>query len=214
MSTTSERLRQALSLRNMKQSELSERTGIGKSSISTYLSGAYLPKQRNIYKMAQVLDVDEAWLMGLDVPMERSDTSAAIPKGFIPVPKTTKIPLVGTIACGVPILAGENIDGYVELPDNIRADFALRCKGDSMIGAGIRDGDIVYIHKQPAVENGQIAAVRVDDEATLKRFYQHGDTVQLVAENPSVHPLVFVQEEINSLHIVGLAVGYTHKILY
>lgn len=88
------------------------------------------------------------------------------------MPKTKKVPLIGTIACGTPILAVENIECDVDMPENIRADFALRCKGDSMIDAHIYDGDIVYIRKQPIVDNGEIAAVIIDDEATLKRFYR------------------------------------------
>lgn len=95
MTTTAERLRIALEARSMKQSELALRTGIGKSSISTYLTGAYLPKQRNIYKMAHALDVNEAWLMGLDVPMERAETVApetVIPAGFDPMPDEAKAP--------------------------------------------------------------------------------------------------------------------------
>lgn len=76
--TISERIKKGLEIRNMKQAELVEKTGIGKSSISTYLSGAYEPKQRNIYKIAKALDVSEAWLMGLDVPMERVNSTKTL----------------------------------------------------------------------------------------------------------------------------------------
>lgn len=124
-----------------------------------------------------------------------------------------KIPLVGQIACGTPILAEQNIDDYIDLPGHIRADFALTCKGESMIGAGIRTGDIVYIRKQEEVENGQIAAVMVGgDEATLKRVYTKPGVVQLVAENPNIAPAVFIGEEAEQIHIIGLAVAYTHVL--
>lgn len=187
--------------------EIADKVGVSEATVQRWESGNIKNiRQERISKLAGVLHISPAELMGWE-------TSSDIPKGFIPVPSTTRIPLVGTIACGVPILAEENVEGYVELPDNIRADFALRCKGDSMIGAGIRDGDIVYIRKTNEVpRNGRIAAVRIDDEATLKRFYLQGDTVRLVAENPAVPTLVFVGEEINSLAVEGLAVGYTHKI--
>lgn len=124
------------------------------------------------------------------------------------------IPLVGQIACGSPILAEQNIEGYIDLPRHIHADYALTCRGDSMIGAGIQDGDVVYIREQPEVENGQVAAVMVDEEeATLKRFYFDGLTVQLVAENPKFPPMVFTGEEIERrVHIIGLAIAYTHSI--
>lgn len=220
--TTSDRLQELMKNRGLRQVDILDMVKpyckkfdvrLGKNDLSQYVNGKVEPRQEKLTVLGQALGVSEAWLMGYDVPMECSDTSSAIPKGFIPVPKTTKIPLVGTIACGVPILAEENIDGYVELPDNIRADFALRCKGDSMIGAGIRDGDTVYIRKQPTIEIGQIAAVRIDGEATLKRFYREGDTVTLVPENSSYRPLVFVGEDINNIVIEGLAVAYTHKLV-
>lgn len=171
-----------------------------------------MPKQRNIYKMAQVLDVNEAWLMGLDVPMERTSLLTELPSNMYPLPEMEKIPLVGSIACGTPILAEENINAYVDLPHHIRADYALECKGDSMIGADINDGDIVYIRKQSTVENGQIAAVRIGEEATLKRVYYDGECVQLVAENPQIKPMVFWKEEMNDIVIEGLAVAHCRSL--
>lgn len=209
--TIGERIKYRREELKMSQEELAYKLGYkSRSSINKIELGANNLTQSKIKAIADALDTTPSYIMGWDEPTKQS----TVPPGFIPIPSTTKIPLVGTIACGVPILAEENIEGYVELPDNIRADFALRCKGDSMIGAGIQSGDIVYIREQPIVDNGQIAAVMIDDEATLKRFYRYDDTVQLVAENPSVRPLVFVQEEINNLRIAGLAVGYTHKIVY
>ena len=124
-----------------------------------------------------------------------------------------KIPLLGRIACGSPILAEENIEEYVDLPRHIHADFALICQGDSMINAGIRPGDVVYIRKQELVNNGQIAAVRIsDDEATLKRFFYDGDSIRLIAENPSFPTKIFIGEEMKQIHVIGLAVAYTHAI--
>lgn len=212
--TTGDRIRAARMNKQYTQTELASRLRISKQLMYKYENDIVknIPID-TLKEIARILDVSPGYLADFD-DTYNSNNASHIPEGFIPVPNTTKIPLVGTIACGVPILAEENIEGYVELPDNIRADFALRCRGDSMIGAGIQSGDIVYIREQAIVENGQIAAVMVEDEATLKRFYRYDDTIQLVAENPSVRPLVFVQEEIRSLRIVGLAVGYTHKIIY
>ena len=125
-------------------------------------------------------------------------------------------PVVGEIACGTPILAEQNIEGYEPCPDFVHADFCLRCHGDSMVGAEIHDGDVVFIKSQPEVENGQIAAVEIDDgdcyNATLKRFYRSGNTVTLMAENPTVSPLVFSGNEINKIHIAGRAVYCLSKI--
>lgn len=134
----------------------------------------------------------------------------AIPPGFEPMPKMKKVPLIGAIACGDPITAIENRDGEIDAPEDMNCDFALRCKGNSMIGAGIHDGDAVYIRIQPEVENGQIAAVRIGDEATLKRVYLHTDYIELRPENPDYESIIRRREEMNDVHIEGKAVGYTH----
>lgn len=105
----------------------------------------------------------------------------------------------------------------VDVPDYIHADFALRCKGDSMIGARIYDGDIVYIRKQPQVENGEIAAVLIEDvaeyaEATLKRLYLSSGQLVLQAENPTFAPIVFTGDSIRQVHILGKAVAFTSML--
>ena len=131
----------------------------------------------------------------------------------ISFPKMNRIPLVGTIACGTPILATENIDGQVTVPEDINADFALRCKGDSMIDARINNGDIVYIRQQPTVENGEIAAVLIDDEATLKRVYISDNTITLVACNSKYQPFVYTGVQLDQIRILGKAVGFTSTLL-
>ena len=214
-STFAQRLRMGLDVRQMTQAELSNRSKISKSSISHYLKGDWEGKQDAVYSIAQILNVSEAWLMGYDVPMEpdHPDSKPAadsVPAGFIPLPKMHKIPLVGAIACGEPITAEQNLEGRVDVPDDIHCNFALRCKGDSMIGAGIHDGDMVYIRIQPEVENGEIAAVRIGDEATLKRVYLHPDYIELRPENSAYESIIRRREEMNDVHIEGKAVGYTH----
>lgn len=198
----------------MKQADLVALTGIGKSSISTYISGEYEPKQKNLYRLAKALEVNEAWLMGYDVDMEPSENknNKLIPLGFEPMPKMVKRPLVGNIACGEPIIAEENIEDYIDVPENVHCDFCLRCQGDSMIEAGIHNNDIVYIHIQPQVENGQIAAVRIGGEATLKRVFwdEKQQILQLNPANSSMAPLVYSGQALDDIQIEGLAVGYTH----
>lgn len=214
MGTTAERLRKALDMRQMKQSELAAITGIGKSSISTYLSGDYLPKQRNVYKMALALDVSEAWLMGADVPMERSamaHTETSVPVGFEPMPSMKRVPLIGRIACGNPITAEENIEGYISVPDEWNATFTLMCEGDSM-APRIQNGDVVAVRKQDTVENGQIAAVRIDNEATLKHVYVYPDYIELRPENPSFESIIKIGPAMNEVYIEGLAVGICRGI--
>lgn len=206
------RLQIALSAANIPAVELSEKTGIPKSSISQYLSGYAKPKQDRIYLIAKALGVSEAWLMGYDAPMK--GTASTIPPGFMPLPRTVKKPLVGSIACGEPITAQQNIEDYVDVPEDMHCDFCLRCKGDSMIDAGIHDGDVVYIRIQPEVEPGQIAAVRIEGEATLKRVFWDAEhqTLTLLAENRNFPPLVYTGPALAAIHIEGRAVGWTHWI--
>ena len=140
-----------------------------------------------------------------DMPIE-------LASNIIPMPTMNKLPLIGAIACGAPILADEHIDDYVDFPGQIRADFALTCKGDSMINARIFDGDIVYIRQQDTVQSGEIAAVLIDSEATLKRVRLFDDHISLEPENPQYRPIVLWGEEMNTVRILGKAVAFTSTV--
>ena len=219
MAKIAERLKNALEIRDISQSELSRKTGIGKSSISTYLTGEYEPKQKNIYKMALALNVNEAWLMGADVPMERQGTARPhiqnpIAANITPLPAMKEWQVLGATACGKP-LHRELLDETILAPADIKADIVFRCVGDSMINARIFDGDAVFIHLQPEVENGQIAVVRVGDEYTLKRIYVFEDYVELRAENPTVKPIILRGPELvpDNYEVVGLAVAFLSSVL-
>lgn len=185
--------------------QIADAVGVTEATVQRWESGNIKTvRHEKIAKLSEVLKVSPAALMGWEEPL---------PSNIMPLPEMKKVPLIGNIACGTPILAEENITDYIDLPGHIRADYALTCRGDSMINAGIRDGDIVYIRKQEAVENGQIAAVLVgDDEATLKRFYLMDGKVTLNAENPDYPPMVYVGEEIRAVHVIGLAIAFTHVI--
>lgn len=140
------------------------------------------------------------------------DMPIDIPSNLLPMPEMRKIPLIGTIACGAPILADEHIEDYVDIPSHIHADFALTCKGDSMINARIFDGDVVYIRSQDTVDNGEIAAVLIDNDATLKRVKLYGDHISLEPENPQYRPIVLWGEEMNTVRILGKAVAFTSLV--
>lgn len=191
----------------LSQQELADKIGLTRSAIGMYETGRREPDLDALKKMADFFWVDLDTLTGYA-------EDRALPANMSQLGDLDQVPVVGRIACGLPILAQENIEAYVDLPRHIQADFALECKGDSMIGAGIRSGDVVYIHAQPEVENGQIAAVLIDEEeATLKRFYFDGRTAQLLAENTAYPPMVFVGAEIGKhVRIVGRAVAYTHSL--
>ena len=209
-STFAKRLAEAMKIRELTQTDLHERTGINKSSISTYLRGDYKAKQDKVDLLSSALNVSPAWLMGFDVPMtpnidnEKVDISSI--KNIVPIEKRM-IPVIGTIAAGKPITADEHIETYVPCDIDIHADFGLIIHGDSMIGAGIHDGDVVFIKEQPDVDNGQIAAVRIDDEATLKHVYKIPGGCMLVSENPKYPPMTFTEENCDDIHIIGLAVA-------
>lgn len=125
-----------------------------------------------------------------------------------------KFPLLGEIACGKPIYANEDRESYIMAGTDIQADFCLIAKGDSMIGARILDGDIVFIRIQEMVEEGEIAAVVIDDEATLKRVYydRKNNIIQLVADNPAYKPIVYTGNELNAIHILGKAVAFQSNV--
>lgn len=192
----------------LSQEELRKIAGVTDKAVSTWEKGEKVPRMGAIKKMAAYFGVSKGYLIDGE-PVEKENP---IPPGFEPMPKMVKKPLVGSIACGNPILAEENIEDYVDIPENVRCDFCLRCKGQSMIDAGIQDDDIVYIHKQEEVENGEIAAVRIEGEATLKRVHwdAQNQTLMLIPANSSMLPRIYSGETINSIHIEGKAVGFTH----
>lgn len=192
----------------LSQEELALKVGYkDRSSIAKVEAGLVDLPQSKISAFAAALHVTPVELMGIT-----DDQRTTLPKGLIPLPKTYKVPLIGTIACGAPILAEEHIEGYVDTPEHVRADFALTCKGDSMINARIYNGDTVYIRQQETVEPGEIAAVLIDGEATLKRFRPYTDRIILEPANPLYDPLVFRGEEMNTVRILGKAVAFTSAI--
>lgn len=195
--------------RDMTLEEVAKMVGISRQTMSRYENGIIgnIPSDK-IERMAKAMRVSPGVIMGWE-------GFEQIPSNMEVLSELKKVPLVGQIACGTPILAEQNIEDYIDLPHHIRADYALTCKGDSMIGAGVHDGDVVYIRKQAQVDNGQIAAVLVDSEdATLKRFYYDGKaTVTLTAENPAVPPMVFAGEDVERIRVIGLAVAFSHSLV-
>lgn len=212
MSKMSDRLLKAMDLRGLKQVDLCERTGIGKSSISTYLSGEYEPKQRNLFKIAEALQVNVAWLMGKeDVPMEGPMETGHSIDNLLPI-KRRKVPLLGDIAAGEPIWAQESHEDYVLADGDVPCDFALKVKGDSMEPL-LLDGDVVFVREQPDVLDGQIAVVLVDDSATLKVLYHIQDGIQLVSKNSAYAPMIHTGQQASTVRVLGLAVQFTRGLI-
>ena len=219
VANTSMRLKEIIARRNIRQVDILNAakpycTKFGvkleKNDLSQYVNGKVEPGQEKLTILGLALDVSEAWLMGYDVPMERNLSPKIA--NIIPMPEMRKIPLLGNIACGAPILADDHIEEYIDIPGHIKADFALTCKGDSMINARIFNGDVVYIRQQEAVDNGEIAAVLIDNEATLKRVRLYEDHISLEPENPQYRPIVLWGEEMNTVRILGKAVAFTSAV--
>lgn len=186
--------------------ELAEKMGKNRATIYRYESN-YIKKLPStvLIPLANALQVTPADLINAGEEETTSPDISSI-KNIVTIHKK-KIPVIGTIAAGRPIYADEHIETYVPCDEDIDAQFGLIIRGDSMIGAEIYDGDIVFIKEQPVVENGQIAAVRIDDEATLKRFYKTPDGCMLVSENPKYPPMYFNADNCTEVHIIGLAVA-------
>lgn len=183
------------------QKELCEKSGVSYSYLTKLESGV---QTNPTYEVLAAL----GGVLGAPLSAVYDFSDIVMPANILPLPKTKKVPLVGTIACGKPILATENIEDEIDSPEDVKADFALRCKGDSMINARINDGDIVFIRQQETVENGEIAAVLLDDEATLKRVYLADGTVTLSAENSKYPPLIFRSDDGVDVRILGKAVAF------
>ena len=198
----SQRLREALDARGMKQVELAEKSQISKSSISRYLKGDWEGKQSAVYALAKALGVTEAWLMGYDVPMEES--TSVLPVDAEPYKPTGYMPVLGRVAAGLPIYAEENIEEYIacDFP-NSEDYFALKVKGDSMINAGIFDGDQVLVRQQSSASNGEIVVALVEDSATVKTFYKEDGYYRLQPENDSMEPILVH----DNLKILGKVFG-------
>lgn len=206
------RTRQNISMETFAQKANVSKAYIGmlEKNINPSTGKPPIPSLQTISKISRVVGIDvDTLLEKLGMKQKISiidDSFEFIPDNIIPLPKMKKIPLVGEIACGVPILADENIEEYLSCPDGIHADFCLKCKGDSMIGSRIYNGDIVYIRKQEIVDNGEIAAVLIDGEATLKKVYITPSKVTLRASNPLYDDIVL--DNTNDVHILGLAVAF------
>ena len=206
--TVGEKIKYHRNLLNLTQEELGSRLGVKKNAVSKWECGrVYDIPASKLRQMAELFGVRTAYLI------DDEETQIQIPAGTGPMPGVAARPRLGTIACGEPILAEQNIEGYDQVPDWIKCDFTLVCRGDSMIGARIHDGDVVCIRQQESVDNGQIAAVLIDgEEATLKRFYFSDGVVTLQAENPAYPPMVHTAAGAETVRIIGLAVGFLSKV--
>ncbi len=198
-----ERLKELRLSKELTQGELAKLTGLGRSALGMYESGKREPNFETLEVIADFFNVDMNYLLG------KSDVkSSAIQgiKNIVPIERRM-VPVIGTIAAGTPILAEEHIEAWVPCDARCRVDFGLRVQGDSMIDAGIEDGDIVFIQQVDDVDDGQMAAVCIDDTATLKYVYKEKDGVTLNPANPRYRPMHFDASNCDNIRVVGRAVA-------
>ena len=209
--TTGERMKQRRKELGFSAEKVAERLGVSPATIYRYEKGDIekVPGD-SLGELAKILQTTPAYLMG----WEEKPTAPAprpIPPGVEPMPEMDMVPLVGRIACGTPITAEQNVERIVCVPSKWRSTFTLTCKGDSM-EPRIHDGDLVAIRKQPEVENGEIAAVRIGEETTLKHVYLHENFIELRPENPAFNSIILSREDMNDVVIEGKAVGLCRDI--
>lgn len=188
--------------------QLGEKIGKAKTTIYRYESG-FIEKMPSsvLSDIAKVLKVSPTYLLYGDEP-QNSLNNILRPVNL------KRFPMLGEIACGKPIFANEEHETYIDASADIKADFCLTAKGDSMIGARIHSGDVVFIKEQSIVDNGQIAAVIIDNNVTLKRWYFYPDKKKLIlqAENPNYEPFVYIGEELNNIRCLGRAVSFMSNL--
>lgn len=201
-----ERIRQARLNANLTLEELAEKCQTTKQTIYKYEQGIVtnIPTDR-IEQIASATGCSPEYLMGWG-------NTTTFPSGALHVVKRA-LPVLGKIACGEPVASDQvTFDSVEEVPEG--ADYALYAEGDSMTGARIYDGDLVFIRQQSQVDNGDIAAVSIDGEITLKRFYYYEETqtIQLMPENPAYRPMVFTGTELKLIQVLGKAVSFKGEI--
>ena len=195
----------------LSQAELGKIAGVSDKAVSTWELGIKVPRMGAVEKMATYFGIAKSVIVDDAKPADPSASPTPIPPGFQPMPAMDTVPLVGRIACGTPITAEQNVECMVCVPSNWRATFTLTCKGNSM-EPRIHDGDLVAIRSQREVENGEIAAVRIDGEATLKHVYLHDNFIELRPENPAFNSIILSREDMNNVVIEGKAVGLCRDI--
>lgn len=201
VNTLGDRMRILRSGRGLTQQDVAAALNVSRSAVAMWERNEREPNLETLAALARLLDLP------LSALVEREE--APLPAGLRPV-RTKRVPLLGTIAAGEPIFAEEEHETYVDVGGSVHADFALEVKGSSMEPV-YKDGDVVYIRSQDDVLDGQVAAVVVDDSATLKRVYHLPVGVQLMPLNPAFAPMLFTPENSDSVRILGLAVGYFRK---
>lgn len=201
------RLKELRQKAGLNMAQTAKALGVIYQTYVNWEKGIRKPTKDTLIKIAEYYGTTVDYIIGAS-----STRFTELPKNVIPIPITKNVPLIGDIACGKPILAQENIESLIKVDADSPADFALRCKGDSMINARLYDGDIVYIRQQPTVEDGDIASVLIEDEATLKKFYRIHDKIVLRAANPIYDDIIINIDDPTNIQILGKAIAFVSAL--
>ena len=208
----SKNLKDLMRTHGLNNVQLSEILDVSESTVGKWLLLKATPRMGVIEELASYFHINKS-----DLIEDKTDLDAIINRhpDLHPFRKIRSVPILGTIACGTPIWAEENFEGYIGIdPAHMDGEFALICKGDSMIDADIQSGDIVLLKKVPDVEDGKIAAVLIDNEATLKKVYKRDDSLVLQPCNRNYGPIVYSAREAedSGIQIIGECVGVYHAL--
>ena len=197
--------------RGISRSRAAQEMGLSNSTVTKWKNTGAIPSGETLARVSAYFGVPVGELLGEAVPSVQEERK--LPEGAVPFNPALTAPLLGTVRAGLPMYAEENIEGYIPITrkDGARY-FWLRVRGDSMNAVGISENDEILVREQPEVENGEIAAVRIGEEATLKHVYLHENFIELRPENPAFNSIILSREDMNDVVIEGKAVGLCRDI--
>ena len=210
----SEKIKALRKEKGMSLEALADAIGTSRQTVHRYETGVItnIPSEK-VEAMARALGTTPARLMGWEEERDFPTLNSIKASPFSAV-MTKSLPVLGNVACGEPIFASEEKTQYVRGSTSLTVDFCLRAKGDSMINARIFDGDLLFVRKQESVDDGEIAVVLIDDEATVKRVYfnREDGILTLMPENPTYKPMRYTGRELDRIRILGKVVSGQYKI--
>lgn len=202
--------------KSLSQYELADIIGVKQSTVAMWESGKNKPSYSTQLKLSEFFNVSIDYLLGRDKKTTNHDSliTSLLASGVLEPIKTKKVPMLGSVSCGEPIMMAAERDLFVNVSSSLNIDFVIKAKGDSMIGARIFDGDLVFVKEASIVDDGKIAVVAIDDEVVLKRFYydREKNTVILMSENSSYLPKSYKGEEIDQIRVLGQAVAFQSNL--
>lgn len=206
----SNNLRRLIDVSGKTQKDIADAIGVSQQIMNVWARGKAIPRMGKIQRLADYFGVEKS-----DLIDEKPEAPSLPPYPNIFPLQRKRVPLLGEIACGEPIFCTEDRESYVEAGTDVKADFCLKARGDSMTGARILDGDLVFIQRDASLEAGQIYAVAIDDEATLKRVYydEASQVLQLLSENPKYPPMIYSGEKLDHVHILGRAIAFQSDVI-